>query len=191
MDITKLNPWNWFQKEEQENTSSKVPVQSSQATINQYRPLLNLHQEIDRMFDNAVRAFGFPTFDFGARIPSNMNMSELMLIKPNIDIAANKNNYVITVEVPGVKEEDVKIELSEDRTLIITGEKKQEKTEEEEGRYRTERMYGSFRRVLSLPTDADMEKIEATFKNGVLSISLPRKATATSETRHIEIQKSA
>ena len=96
--------------------------------------------------------------------------------------------YAISVEVPGVDEKDVKIELA-NNTLTIGGEKKQEKEEKEKNFYRVERSYGSFQRVLSLPEDADQEKIQATFKKGVLRITVPRKALPHAEAKQIEVKK--
>lgn len=95
--------------------------------------------------------------------------------------------YTIAVEVPGVDENDFQVEIAND-TLIIRGEKKQEKEEKDKNYYRMERSYGSFQRVLSLPEDADQEGVSANFKNGVLKVSMPRKAAPQAHVRQIEIQ---
>ena len=89
--------------------------------------------------------------------------------------------------MPGVDEKDVKVEIAND-TLTIRGEKKQEKEENHKNYYRMERSYGSFQRVLSLPEDADQEGVSATFKNGVLTVTMPRKAAPQANVRRIEIQ---
>lgn len=95
--------------------------------------------------------------------------------------------HSITVEVPGVDEKDVKVEVA-DNTMIIKGEKKQEKEEKDKNYYRVERSYGSFQRVLSLPEDASQDDIKATFKNGILTIKMPRKSLPKSKVRQIEVK---
>jgi HSP20 family protein len=104
-----------------------------------------------------------------------------------LDLGATDKAYTATVEVPGVDEKDVKVEMVND-TLTIRGEKKQEKEEKDKNYYRMERSYGSFQRVLSLPEDADQEGVSATFKNGVLTVTMPRKAAPAAHVRQIEIQ---
>lgn len=119
MDIKKLAPWNWFKEEETQNKS--VPI-SSTTGQNYISPLSQLHQEIDRIFDNVLRSVGIPNLDIDKTLPQS---AQNLLLKPCIDIAATDKEYTITVEVPGVEEDHIKLELSND-TLIIKGEKKHE-----------------------------------------------------------------
>lgn len=186
LDIKKLNPWNWFKKEE-EGESRNVPVArrgGQQLSPSYYNsPLLSLHNEIDRMFDNVFRNFGLPSLG----VNSALSSIESDLFRPNVDIDSTNKEYRISVEVPGVDEKDVKLELSQDGTLTIRGEKKQEREEKDRDYYRVERSYGSFQRVLSLPEDADQDNINANFKNGVLMVTVPRKALPKSEARQIGI----
>jgi HSP20 family protein len=77
----------------------------------------------------------------------------------------------------------------EDNTMIIRGEKNQEKEEKDKNYYRVERSYGSFQRVLSLPEDAAKDDIQATFKNGVLTIKIPRRAMPKANVKPIEVKK--
>lgn len=109
------------------------------------------------------------------------------LLKPRVDIGASENDYTITVEVPGVDENEIRLEVS-NNTMIIKGEKKQEKEEKEKNYYRIERSYGSFQRVLSLPEDANQDEINATFKNGVLTVTMPKNALPGREAKQIEIK---
>lgn len=199
LDIQKWNPWNWFKHEENEEAGN-VPVQreaqgqsSSLPSIFRDDPLLNIHREIDRMFEGVFSNFGV------GRLPRLMSEGSVFgnlqgtLLKPNVDIKENKKNYKITVEVPGVEEGDVKLELA-NGALTISGEKKHEKEEKDEHYHSVERSYGSFKRVLSLPEDVNEDDIEAKFKNGVLTITLPRKEIAKpkeEETKVIDIQKAA
>lgn len=95
-----------------------------------------------------------------------------------------------TVELPGVAQDQVNIEVR-DNMLIVEGEKKNETEDKDEkkGYYRMERSYGSFRRVLSLPEDVETDKITATHKDGVLSIEIPRKEPEKPAARKIEVVK--
>jgi HSP20 family protein len=98
---------------------------------------------------------------------------------PAIDIAENEDDFVIKVEVPGCKADEIDISVH-GNTLTISGEKKQEEQKEGKGCYHIERSYGSFRRDLNLATDVDPEKIEATCKDGVITIKVPKTEKAKS-----------
>lgn len=187
MEIKKLAPWNWFKKEE-DGSGAVVPVRRSEKqTIHRddtaSHPMIQLQQEMDRMFENAFRGFGLSPISNDWLTP----LGASVLLRPHLDIAATDKEYSITVEVPGVSQKDVKIEIA-DNTMTILGEKKQEKEEKEKNFYRVERSYGSFQRVLSLPEDANQDDVKATFNNGVLSIKLPRKALPKSKMKQIEIK---
>jgi HSP20 family protein len=182
MDLKKLAPWNWFKKEEEQHATA-VPVQRH-GQLQSYSPIAQFHQEIDRIFESFFRGFGLPSVGLGRE---NALLAPSDWIKPTLDVAAGEKEYTITVELPGVEEKDVQLELTED-TLVIKGEKKQEKEEKERNYYRMERSYGSFQRVLSLPEDAESESISASYKNGILKISIPRKAAVRKESRQITIQ---
>ena len=100
---------------------------------------------------------------------------------PAIEVAENDVHYAITVELPGSKKEDVQVELH-DGLLTIRGEKKSEREEKKEQRRYVERSYGSFSRSFGLPADADAAHLEASFKDGVLSITLPKSEQAKPKT---------
>ena len=100
--------------------------------------------------------------------------SEIAEFKPKVDIAHEEKNITLLVEIPGVKKEDVKISINEDRVLNISGEKKQAETIEEESFIRTERRFGSFSRSFKLTDLIDIHGIQAEFNNGVLSVTLPK-----------------
>lgn len=180
MDIRKLAPWNWF-KDEDEATS--VPV--SRPMQPDLFPLGQLHQELERAFDALMKQAGFPSFGFGRG-----EAVKSAWWRPSIDIAATDKEYVISVEIAGVEEKDVSLELVQN-SLVVRGEKKQEQRRSEGDFYRIERSYGSFRRVLSLPDDVSRDEIDAKFKNGVLTITLPRKAASLSQGKTIEIRAAA
>lgn len=177
MDIKKLNPWNWFSHEEEQ--ARNVPVRQGDRQF--YSPLSQLHRDIDRMFGNV-----FPGIGWGRMLDIDDG-----LLRPNVDVSSTDKEYTITVEVPGVDEKDVKLELTHDGQLIVRGEKKQEKEQKDKNFHRVERSYGSFQRTLSLPEDAAKDVIDASFKNGVLTITCPRKAVSQTPAKRIEIKKAA
>jgi len=109
------------------------------------------------------------------------------VIKPCLDIAAGKDSYTITIEIPGVEQKDVSLEIIDD-TLTVRGEKRQQKEEKSQGYYRMERSFGSFQRILSLPADADQQSISATFRGGVLTVKMKRSGKPQGEARQIEIR---
>lgn len=96
---------------------------------------------------------------------------------PAIDVAESATGYKVTAELPGLDEKNIELKLF-DGTLTIQGEKKEEKEEKKKDYYLSERHYGSFRRSFSIPEGVDAERIEATFKNGVLTVTLPKTAEA-------------
>ncbi len=182
MELKKMVPWNWFKKEDEHNGQSALPVHRS-GSNQTMSPFYQFHQEIDRMFDDFFRGFGFPAF--GQRAFPSLAQSEWL--KPTVDIAANEKEYTISVESPGVEEKDLSLDLSEG-TLRIRGEKRQEKEDKEVNYYRMERSFGSFQRVVSLPEDIDEEGISARSANGVLTIKLPRSTKPGTEPRKIAIK---
>ena len=189
MNIKKLAPWNWFKKE-QEDAGKSVPVHNptvNETILGSDHPLVSFHREFDRFFNTMLHGFGMPPMGLSrAGWPALAHD----ILKPTLDIASTENAYTVSVEVPGVEENDVKLELS-NGTLIIRGEKKQAKESKGKDFYCIERSYGAFRRVLSLPEDVDHDHIQAVFKNGVLTITMPRKALPKSKVKRIEVRKAA
>ena len=185
MDLKKLAPWNWFKKEDEMDHT--VPVKHSERggyfPERRYDPTLPIHRDIDRLFDSFWRGFSPLTMGGSGFFPS---LGETGILKPKVDLSATEQEYLLTVEIPGVSEKDVTVDVS-GNTMTIKGEKKQEKEEKDKNYYRIERSYGSFQRVLSLPEDVNQESIKASFKNGVLSITMPRKALPKGEVKQIQI----
>lgn len=104
--------------------------------------------------------------------------------RPAVDIRETGDAYVVSAELPGLSKEDVNITI-ENNVLKLTGERRFEKEVEEEEYHRVERAYGSFSRAFSLPTRVDAERVEASFQEGILTISVPKAAEA--RPRKIEI----
>ena len=122
--------------------------------------------EVDRFFDNALSIFDSPIYMPGTFI------LERPLLAP-MEVFDSDGNTVVRLELPGMTMDDIDISVS-DGTLTIKGEKKAEKEIKEEGRYCSERVYGSFRRTLSVPKELDESKIHATYDNGILEVLLPK-----------------
>lgn len=186
LDLNKLAPWNWFKKEQEEqHTTSPVAVQRADlpVTAETVSPILQLHREIDRLFDAAFRGFGFPTLAT-TRFPAEW----AAMMKPALDIQETDIHYKIALEVPGVEEKDLQVTLDND-VLTVRGEKRKDTETKEGGFHRIERSYGSFQRALNLPADADQESIKATLNNGVLTILInKREPSAVSKGRSIPIE---
>lgn len=138
---------------------------------NEANPFLALHREMNRLFDDAFRAFDVAPF------------SSQAIGWPSVEVNETDKDVKVVAEVPGLEEKDVNVELR-DGLLTISGEKKSE-TEDKERRF-SERYYGRFER--SIPVgDVDQDKVAATFKNGVLAVTLPKSPAAQQKVKRIAI----
>jgi HSP20 family protein len=185
MNLKKLAPWNWFKKEEEHG--SLVPVNRGKPSTQKGRGVFDSFAALDdmeRMFDSSLTGARWSPSDFDRLLTP---LSAPDMLRPQVDIGANASEYTISVEIPGVAEKDITLEVSGE-TLIIKGEKHQEQESKDKNYYRVERSYGSFQRMLSLPEDAEHDKTAAVFKNGVLTVTIPRKKTKASQIKNIEIK---
>ncbi len=171
-----LTPWNWFKKEEEQS----LPVRNQNREASSNNPLDRLHRDVDQLFNEFFQDFPMSPF----RREKSRSWSSMIL--PQVDIGEGKKQYTITVEVPGVDQKDIDITL-EDGTLMIRGEKRTEQEDRDKQFHRIERSYGSFQRLLSLPTDADENTIAAKFRNGVLTITIDKDPQAKPLARNITI----
>ena len=151
-----------------------------------WAPISNLRHEVDRLFEDfdwrlGRTPFRRPVFDLETfrRHASGLPTA--------VDLVEKGATYEVTAELPGMDEKDVKVEI-QNGTLRITGEKREEKTEERTDYYLRERSYGAFERSFVLPEDVEAERIEASFRKGVLTVKLPRKPEAQAEVRKIEVK---
>jgi HSP20 family protein len=106
---------------------------------------------------------------------------------PSLDVSETKNDLVVKAELPGMDPKDINISLS-NGLLTITGEKKQEKEEKDENYHLIERSYGSFTRSVRLPREVQSDKITASFKNGVLRVTLPKSEEAKKKEIKIKVE---
>lgn len=130
-------------------------------------PFYAVRREMDRVFDDFFGGgFGLTPFRSGF-------MESFGDFSPRVDVTENEKEVRITAELPGLEEKDIDVSLSND-VLTISGEKKAEREDKGDNYYRMERSYGSFHRSIPLPTEVDTDHCDATFKNGVLQITLPK-----------------
>jgi len=106
---------------------------------------------------------------------------------PKMDLEETEKEYRITAELPGMEEKDVEVLLS-GNSITIKGEKKEEKEERDKSYYHMERSYGSFQRTVPLPEGIDLNKVDADFKNGVLTVKLPRTVEAKPKSKKVPIK---
>jgi HSP20 family protein len=139
-------------------------------------PFLSLHRNVNRLFDEVFRGFDAPSM-FGRMVPRNATW-------PNVEISENEKEIRVVAEVPGLEEKDIEV-LLEDRVLTLRGEKKSE-TEDKDRQF-SERYYGHFERRLAFDREVEEDKVAATFKNGVLVVTLPKSEKAQANAKRIAI----
>lgn len=167
-------------------TEAKKPEEKGAVAL---RPFESLRREIDRLIDDFEwgswrSPFRRALFDVEPFLRGEVKWGKV----PAVDVADTASNYELTAELPGLDEKDIEVKFS-DRTLTIRGEKKEEKEEKKKDYYLSERHYGSFQRSFTVPDGVDPEKIEAAFKNGVLTVTLPKTAEAQKRVKKIEVNK--
>lgn len=136
-----------------------------------FRDLVTMRDDMDRLFD----------MFFGAQ-PQDMED----LWRPAIDIEENNGNLMVRAEIPGMKKEDIKVSVKEDM-LTISGERKRENENKDKTFHRIERSYGQFRRMIRLPATVDAGKVKATYKDGVLNVTLPKPESMKPKNIDVEI----
>jgi HSP20 family protein len=152
----------------------------TRTTRDPFARLRQMTSEIDRMFE-AWPSIRWPSFGQFAR-PESVAWS------PNIDVFERDNRLVTRVDLPGMKKEDVSVEVT-DGHLALSGERKRDFEEKKDNFYRTEREYGSFYRAVPLPEGVKLEDVKATFANGVLEVSVPLPARPEARARKIQIEE--
>jgi HSP20 family protein len=166
-------------------------VQPSHKTIQSRKPFEGLRREIDRLFDDFDRGlwsapFRRSIFDvepFWSRAVS-------WTAEPAVDIVEKEKAYEIAAELPGMDDKDIEVKLV-DGSLVIKGEKRQEKEEKQKNYYLHERSFGTFERCFAVPVGIDAERIEAQFKKGVLIVTLPKKPELLKPEKKIAIKAAA
>ena len=160
MAITDRIPWKHKESERQPEERGLATRQDS---------FLTFQQQMNQVFDKFFEGWGMEPY--GASLETGA------LFSPRVDVAETDGEIKVSLELPGLKEEDIDVSLSRD-VLTIRGEKRRE--EEEKGRnyYRSERSFGSFQRSVPLPAPVDAAKTEAVYRKGVLTVTLPKARVA-------------
>ena len=142
-----------------------------------FRDLMTAQRDFDRLFQEAFS----PAMGAGE--------VSTRIWAPPVDIYENGDNLVLKAELPGINPDDVEVHV-EDNTLYLKGERKFEKEVKEENYHRVERTYGTFARTFSLPNTIDSNKVAANYKDGVLTLTLPKREEAKPKSIKINVNKS-
>lgn len=143
-----------------------------------------ISDEMDRTFSRVWRDFGFPSRSFFSRGGAR---GEQGLWSPRIEAFQKGDRFLVRAELPGLKKDDVQVELTED-AITVRGERREEHEEEREGYYHSEREYGQFHRTIPLPEGVIGESAQASFRDGVLEITMQAAPAEASRGRKLEIQ---
>ncbi|HTZ39774.1 MAG TPA: Hsp20/alpha crystallin family protein [Syntrophales bacterium] len=142
-------------------------------------PLFSLQRDMNRLFDDFFRGFDLK--------PLRMADERWAGFNPRMDLEETEKEYRITAELPGMEEKDVEVFLT-GNSITLKGEKKEEKEEKGKNYYHTERSYGSFHRTVPLPDGIDLKKVDAEFKNGVLTVKLPKTVEAKTKNKKVPVK---
>jgi HSP20 family protein len=167
MALRDLTPFAWPRR--------ATPAQQQTGGDN---PMVAFQQEMNRLFEDFFR--GFPVAPFAGE-------GAFGAIAPRVDVSETDSEYEVTAELPGLEDKDVEVLLN-DNVLTIRGEKKFEREEKRKDYHLSERSFGSFRRSVPLPAEVQEDKVEARFKNGVLTVRLPKSQQAASQAKRISVK---
>jgi HSP20 family protein len=172
--------------------ATKLPIKTEKETasvsqVPERHPFESLRREIDRLFDS----FGVGLW----RTPSNRSVLDVepfwrrdwtFVPSPAVDVAEKEKAFEVTAELPGMDATNIDVQCA-NGMLTIKGEKKEEKEEKKKDYYLSERSYGSFQRSFRIPDGVEIDKIEASFKNGVLTVTLPKSPEAQKPEKRIPV----
>lgn len=163
------------------SSTEKTPVPTARG----YRhPLQRFHDEMDRLFEG-FWGRGTPG-ELWAWDPFRESGETARFMAP-IDLKESDTAYTMQADLPGMSDKDVEIEVS-DGVLTLKGEKKTERTEKKDNYHLSERSFGSFQRSIRVPAGVEIDKISADFKNGVLTVSMPKSKEAQKKAKKISIK---
>ncbi len=169
--------------------ATKLPIKTEKsATPTQWAPFESLRREIDRLFDDFNGGFWRSpfrrsAFDIAPFSGRQMNWPTV----PAVDFTDAEKAYEVTAELPGMDEKNIEVKVA-NGVLTIKGEKLDEKEEKRKDYYLRERNFGSFERSFQVPEGVDADKIEASFKKGVLTVTLPKKPEAQKAAKKIDVK---
>jgi HSP20 family protein len=147
---------------------------------NRNNPFVGFRKEFDDIFNE------FNNWMSTTQLP--LEQFENLQISPSVDIIDDKNNFKVEAEMPGLSEKDIKVEIN-GNMLIITGEKSTSTKDSKAGYLKREISYGKYERSINLPESVDTNKVEASFKKGMLWVSFPKVAKSTSAKKEVHITR--
>ncbi|TDF67227.1 Hsp20/alpha crystallin family protein [Cupriavidus sp. L7L] len=175
-------------------TATKLPVKKGEEgdarswLPQAWHPFESLRREVDRLFRDFDRDFSLSPFQRPMHDVEPLWRGEWTWASgPAVDFVETDSSYEITAELPGMDEKDIEVKLA-NGGLMIRGEKHVEKEQKDKGYYLHERHFGSFERAFRMPEGVDADKIEATFKKGVLTVTLPKTPEARKAEKKIPIK---
>jgi HSP20 family protein len=173
--------------------ATKLPIKTETTPAPQvpktadWQPFEALRNQVDRLFhDFQTGFFQAPAYRSLLDIEPFWRRDFGFNVSPAIDIVEKDKAFEVTAELPGLDVKHIELQLS-DNILTIKGEKQEEREEKAKDHYVSERRYGSFRRSLQVPGSVDADKIEASFKSGVLTVTLPKSAEAQKKHKTISV----
>ena len=175
-------------------SATKLPVKSEERTaarppaMQEWHPFESLRRDVERLFENFDRdPWRFPfrrsVFDIEPLWRREVSAGAT----PAVDIVEKDKTYEVTADLPGMDEKNIEVKLV-NGDLTIKGEKQEEKEEKKNDYFLRERRFGSFERCFAVPEGVDTDKIEASFKRGVLTITLPKKPEAQTPEKKIQVK---
>jgi HSP20 family protein len=168
-------------------TGEKTSAPPQAAAMQAFRPFESLRREVDRLFEDfTVNPFRLPLRrpEFGLE---PFWQPDSWVAQPAIDLVERANAFELTAEMPGLDEKNVEVNVA-NGVLTVKGQKEEEKVEKKEDFHLRERRFGSFARSVRIPDTVDADKIDASFRNGVLKVTLPKKAEAQKPVKKIEVK---
>lgn len=160
----------------QDEIAVRSPIRRALPTFTDslIEPLSRFRNEVDRLFDDLPGRW--PPFQLAGR-----------LLVPSVEMTETGKAYKLSVEVPGMEATDIDMQV-DDNAIVISGEKKDQREEEETSYSYSERSYGAFERRIELPKDADAKSIKAKVRNGVLQVTVPKDLKAANSKRRIAVE---
>ena len=159
---------------------NKTQLSAPRAASDPFGLLRQITSELDRVFEQPFKsAFRWPTA-----------VADVATWAPQLDVFERDGQLVAKVDLPGLKKEDIKVEVA-DGYLSVSGERKDEAEERKENFYRCERSYGSFYRAVPLPDGVKADEVKATFADGVLQVSVPLAAAPKAKPQAVQIESPA
>ena len=173
--------------EESEKVPSK-PGKSPSIFEETWQPLARLRTDMERMFEDFFSGVSSSLSGRKGAVEPFRTVERMFTgSAPAVDLVEKENAYELSAELPGLDDKDVRLSLKDD-VLTLSGEKKEQTEEKKQGYHFSERRFGAFRRSFRLPDDVDQDKIEANFKKGVLTITLPKNPEAAKNEKKIEVK---